>query len=457
MLEKQSRLRSILSPLRCFPAEILSEIFEHTVGPGGYSVMNTLDGPWSLSHVSRHWRATAVTGSGVLWSNMYIGIQNCGFRKKDHLSPLRTCLTRSHRRNISVHLDYSVILPKFEDKDEEMVQLLVDNCERCYSLEISDYRLEILIVLHKIRGRIPNLTNVVLRRPEQAIATPIRIFEFPPKLCAVEIHGGFGVVLGPGNPSLISYEDYRRSPPRDSLHEHFTILQSCHNLQTFTKLHAYHDSLGPQVQNPPVILPQLRQFQGSHEDLIQCMTTPNLESFHLDVFRLQSFSNNRNILLNVRDLFIRSGCRCLSKLTLSNCATSHILNILPLVPALAVFQFEFTIWKDRDIDESIFRSLFQQMTNVDEVGMLKVAPKLRELSFMVVPRHNGMSCFDGTLLNMVASRGKTLEKVEVKGYVQSGVWSPEHVSVFETLLKGGMDISLNNFRPWDFSGASVNS
>ncbi|PBK96053.1 hypothetical protein ARMGADRAFT_891666, partial [Armillaria gallica] len=36
MLETQSKLRSIISPLRRFPAEILSEIFHHTVERGGY-------------------------------------------------------------------------------------------------------------------------------------------------------------------------------------------------------------------------------------------------------------------------------------------------------------------------------------------------------------------------------------------------------------------------------------
>ncbi len=124
MLETQSKLRSIISPLRRFPAEILSEIFHHTIERGGYSVLNASDGPWSLSHVNRHWRATVLTCSGALWSNLYIGIHKRSFRKTDHLSLLRTCLTRSRSHNISVYLDYPEPVPSFEGKAIEIVQIL---------------------------------------------------------------------------------------------------------------------------------------------------------------------------------------------------------------------------------------------------------------------------------------------------------------------------------------------
>ncbi|KAK0492400.1 hypothetical protein EDD18DRAFT_1413842 [Armillaria luteobubalina] len=382
---------------------------------------------------------------------MYIDIQNC---KKDHLSLLRTCPSRSRRRNISIRLDYSEILPTFEDKDKEMVQLLVDNCERWYSLQISDYHLEIHNVLRKAYGRIPNLTNLVLSRREPAGVTPIRVFEIAPKLRTVEIHGGFGLVLGFGNPSLISYKDYRRSGQRVNLDEHFTILQSCRNLQTFTKLSACRDC-GSEVQNPPIFLPQLRHFHGSHKDLIKCMMTPNLESFHLDIFYPRDFAD-LNAPLNVRDFFIRTGYRGLSKLTLSNTVTSHILDIHPLVLALAVLQFRFAVWPEgyRDVEEDVFRSLFQKMTDVDEVGMSRVVANLREFSFMVhVHLDCRILCINEIFLEMVASRAKTLEKVEVVGSVPSGIWSAKRVSVLESLLKDGMDISLNGVRPWDFSGA----
>ncbi|KAK0244921.1 hypothetical protein EDD85DRAFT_216152 [Armillaria nabsnona] len=452
MIETQSRLRCILSPLRRFPAEILFEIFQHTIERGGYSALETSDGPWSLSRVSRHWRASALTYSGALWSNLYIGIDIHSFRRSNPLPLLRTCLARSQRHNISVFFDYSDLVPTFEDKIKEMVELIIDNCERWHFLEISNHCLEIHNLLGKVRGRVPNLKNLVIRSAPPR-ASPLTAFEFVPKLRTVKIHGGAGVVLGPGNPSLISYNDYRyRSPPSTTLDSYFTILRSCRqHLQTFTSLHV-STSQRLRAENPPIILPQLKHFRGSNRDLIQSVTTPNLESFHLDMFfPMKSFPDT--VLLNVRDLLIRSQCRSLSKLTLSNAVTSHVLDILPLLPALTVLQFRISGWRYKDLEEDIFRRMFQQMTDVDEVGMLKVVPNLREFSFKVAEsRHSCVLCLDGTFPDMAASRAKTLERVEVRGVVLGGIWSSRQVSVFEGLLKAGMDISLNSLRLWDFSG-----
>ncbi len=380
LLETQSKLRSIISPLRRFPAEILSEIFQHTIEKG-YSVVNTSDSPWSLSHVSRHWRATALTCSGALWSSLYIGIYKDRLLQKDPLSLLRTCLARSRRHNISVCFDYPERVRDFKDKAKEIAQLLIDNCERWQSLEISHQCLEIHSLLGKARGRVPNLKNLVIRRGPVR-TSPITAFELAPQLRTVQIRGGIDVVLGPGNPSLISYEDYRMSLLRDCLDSYFSILRSCRqHLQTFTSLHV-STAQRSRAENPPIILPQLKHFRGSHADLIQSVTTPNLETFHLD----NSHFVLANSLLNVRDLFIRSRCLGVSKLTVSNIMiTSHLLDILPLVPALAVLRFQFLYWGDRNAEDDIFRNLFQQMAAVDEVGTPKVVPNLREFSFTINP------------------------------------------------------------------------
>ncbi len=351
-----------------------------------------------------------------------------------------------------MYFDYPEPVPSFERRAIKIAQLLIDNCERWYSLEISNHSFEINSRLGKIRGHIPNLTHLVVHRGPLR-ASPIAAFELAPQLRTVKIHGGLAVVLGRGNPSLILYEDYRRLPPRDSLGSYLTILRSCQHLQTFRSLHAYPSWISD-AENPSIILPQLRHFQWSHRDLIQSVTTPNLESFHLD----NSHFVLADSLLNIRELFIRSRCSGLSKLTLSDVMmTSHILDILPLVPVLAVLQFQFSDWRDRDAQEDILRSMFQQMTGNNDVGTLKVVPNLRELSFTIGPGHESRDphftpvlCFDRIFVDMVASRATTLMKVEVRASIPSGIWSPVQVSVFENLRKGGMDISLKGLGPRDF-------
>lgn len=449
--ETQSKFRSILSPLRRFPAEILSEIFKHAVDRG-YSPWETSEGPWSLSHVSCHWRATALTCSGVIWSKLYVGINIGRFDQKDHLSLLRTCLARSRSHNILVDFDYQHPGSSYRDKAVEIIQLLIDNCERWYFFEISNHCPEIYDLLSQVRGRVPNLIYVEIIHGPVSTAAPFTAFELAPKLRSVKMHSGFRVV---GNPSLISYEDYRRSPPSDPLESYSTILRPFHQqLQKFTTLTV--DTRSPEA-NSQIIMPQLRHFRVSHRDLFQCVTAPNLETFHLDPVMRQSSATKS--LLGVFDLFIRSRCSGLSKLALSNIViTTHILDILPLIPALAVLRFQFSNWEGRSAEEDIFRSMFRQMTDEDDVGELKAVPNLREFSFVVTQRHSWnnwycstLSFFDRIFLCMLASRVKTLKKVKVIGTIMNGMWYTEDESTFADLIKQGMDISANDRRPWDFS------
>ncbi|PBK61716.1 hypothetical protein ARMSODRAFT_981288 [Armillaria solidipes] len=67
------------------------------------------------------------------------------------------------------------------------------------------------------------------------------------------------------------------------------------------------------------------------------------------------------------------------------------------------------------------------------------------------PHFTPVLCFDGIFVDMVASRARTLKKVEVRASIPSDNWSPVQVSVFEGLLQDGMDISLKGLGPWDFS------
>ncbi|KAJ7260324.1 hypothetical protein B0H12DRAFT_1014080, partial [Mycena haematopus] len=59
---------TILSPLRRMPSEVLGEIFLWTLPL--QSAVDRADSPWVLTHVSRCWRAIAVSKSS-LWSQIY--------------------------------------------------------------------------------------------------------------------------------------------------------------------------------------------------------------------------------------------------------------------------------------------------------------------------------------------------------------------------------------------------
>ncbi|KAJ7155814.1 hypothetical protein C8R46DRAFT_850114, partial [Mycena filopes] len=71
LVRLRSQNNAVLSPLRRFPPEVLGEIFTLTL-PDIWTHFerqrfSSKDSPWSLTHVSRGWRATAISNSS-LWS-----------------------------------------------------------------------------------------------------------------------------------------------------------------------------------------------------------------------------------------------------------------------------------------------------------------------------------------------------------------------------------------------------
>ncbi|KAK0472583.1 hypothetical protein IW261DRAFT_1570671 [Armillaria novae-zelandiae] len=158
-----------------------------------------------------------------------------------------------------------------------------------------------------------------------------------------------GTVVGRPRAILLSH-----TPP---FFDHFT--------NNYKHSHASFVDTRSSEGTPPIITPELRHFRGSHRDLFRCVTTPNLETFHV-----KWKSSTAKSLLNVLDLFTRSGCSGLSKLALSNISiTTHI-------SALAVLQFQFSDWEKRAAEEDIFRSMFRPMMVEDEFRALRVVPNL---------------------------------------------------------------------------------
>ncbi|KAJ7735012.1 hypothetical protein B0H16DRAFT_1268479, partial [Mycena metata] len=70
LAQLRAQNNAIISPLRRIPPEVLAEIFTRTLPPSqswsGRSGFSSNDTPWVLTHISRHWRAVAISTS--LWS-----------------------------------------------------------------------------------------------------------------------------------------------------------------------------------------------------------------------------------------------------------------------------------------------------------------------------------------------------------------------------------------------------
>ncbi|TEB24581.1 hypothetical protein FA13DRAFT_1817884 [Coprinellus micaceus] len=67
--------RSLLSPIRRLPIEILHNIFVHCLPTDHNSLMSPVEAPMLLTHICKQWREL-VQGMPLLWSSIYIPIPN---------------------------------------------------------------------------------------------------------------------------------------------------------------------------------------------------------------------------------------------------------------------------------------------------------------------------------------------------------------------------------------------
>lgn len=163
----------------------------------------------------------------------------------------------------------------------------------------------------------------------------------------------------------------------------------------------------------------------------------------------------RNSLLGAHDMFARSQCRSLSELRFTDAVIdNHILEILPLIPALATLKFHFYSWVGKEDDERIFSEMFRRMTETWDNGTHKIVAVLQEFSFTIWPynsddeaKWDSVRCIDSGFVEMLVSRaGTNLSKVKV----ESSVFIPRHFSrgdirILESLGSRSLKISINGF------------
>ncbi|KAF7330117.1 F-box domain-containing protein [Mycena sanguinolenta] len=195
--------RSILSPLRRLPAEILSFIFllsTPTISEVRYVPWYEylLWSPWTLGRVCRRWRSVALT-SPALWS--FIIIRNTGDEGSEfHSLPmLEAQLTRSGTSPLDIVFDYESFRDDSESGEEvaqDVLEAFARHSSRWKSLYITATQ---FTRLSSVRGRLPLLEKLaVWGRDEEAIygsgaSTPpvIAYFSIAPRLRSVEVDEGF--------------------------------------------------------------------------------------------------------------------------------------------------------------------------------------------------------------------------------------------------------------------------
>lgn len=176
--------KSLLSPIRKLPLEILRLVFTHVcgenvVGLGGYPIIPAL----VLGEVCAYWRTVSLSAQ-ELWSTIDVLVPSgeaVGSEQTKAVSVLRKLLERSGHMPLTISItEGPVTVPQPITK---VLDLLLLHSYRWYSLELNHPCRETSLYFPSIRGRLPLLE--VLHIGTLAHEDECAMFEIAPKLHTV--------------------------------------------------------------------------------------------------------------------------------------------------------------------------------------------------------------------------------------------------------------------------------
>ncbi|KAJ6501907.1 hypothetical protein C8R45DRAFT_924387 [Mycena sanguinolenta] len=197
LLQSIKTHKSILSPIRRLPPEILGEIFSlivrATFHSSGYTPLPvTQHAPWLLTRVCRHWSAVALA-TPTLWSMIYVNLDHGGYRGAVPLVKLSLARSGSAALIVRFYKECGC------DDNSHLVEILdailssSDQWRTAHFTEISSFpsSYEFLRRLARVRG----LSNLETLRISMDLQTPDgddfdpafwNIFAVAPQLTSLE-------------------------------------------------------------------------------------------------------------------------------------------------------------------------------------------------------------------------------------------------------------------------------
>lgn len=171
--------KSIISPLRRLPPELLQYIFQKIY----WDPVTTFTLPWSLSQVCRSWR-TIVHATPILWSYIAIKFNTKPIRLRSQEDRLKLILQRSANADLRISI---CGIMKQGDKRLSLLLILVAHSERWRYLNLGlTMPTETFMALQAVKGHLPRLSQLNLKwTPKQPIT--IDMFSVAPQLETVSI------------------------------------------------------------------------------------------------------------------------------------------------------------------------------------------------------------------------------------------------------------------------------
>ncbi|KAJ7155846.1 hypothetical protein C8R46DRAFT_1116605 [Mycena filopes] len=415
---RRSQTQRILSALRRIPPEILGYIFSLTLPiprKARRTVVPVKESPWTLSHVSRYWRAVALSESS-LWSLVTLDYEDpAPFYP---LSMVETQIARAKRLKIHFY-GFEKLHPQ---PQTEMFQFLAQHAVQWeeLSLRVTSH---IAPLLSTLRDRLPLLRRFyLLWEPEDEPAIDrVECFQNAPLLVGACISDFPPIaVLFPAH-NLTQYQCHA-----SSWGTHVEILRQTPNLVD-TRLTV--DAIENWPDGQEIIdLTCLRRLLVSHAELLHFLRLPVLEELTIDCEETEG----PNILGALRSAVSRSSCvlrrLCFWGLPVLT-STSDILGQFTSILAFAVII-------SRPHDSDLAQTLMRHLTITATGASGAVAPQLRDISFAC---DEGGYLVHRLYLDMIESRCRAGGFQTSKLLVGSGVRpDPLELHDMEMLRQGGL-------------------
>ncbi|KAJ7173295.1 hypothetical protein C8R46DRAFT_1348013 [Mycena filopes] len=393
--ERQSlvRLRSqnstIGSPLRRFPPEVLAEIFTWTL-PALWSMsgqgFSSNDSPWLLTHVSRSWRAIAISTSS-LWSLVFIDYGHLDPAGLYPLPMLETHICRAQRLKIHFYgqerCDHA--------PQTEVFKYLASHCSRWEELSLG-LTSALVPLLSSLQDRIPSLRRLHIQWSEetsQANLDSIDCFHRAPSLTDTSVFNEFRPV-----PIRLPVQQLTAYRADHSWEVHQGVIGLARSLVEL-RIDIGFDDDEPWPEVTEVIhLPCLRRLYVNRSNVLDFLDTPAL-----DEFALRLWSGDGDEIQGIFGPFAeRSGCT-LRRLCFYGCVEAATLAEMLKATANVT---ELVIIKSLELgEEGDDFALLAMLTTSPETA--DVAPHLHSIS-LGCERDNTL---DPTLcLAMIHSRWK---------------------------------------------------
>ncbi|KAK7024981.1 F-box domain-containing protein [Favolaschia claudopus] len=359
LLDYRIRLRSITSPLRRMPTELLQDIFSWSLPSVDNRGVQLRQSPWLLTHVCSHWRAVSLSMPS-LWSLVRLNYTIGDAQRPRSRLLIELQLQRAQRLKIHFYGESS----GFPQAQLAVFRMLMKHSTRWEELSLGLTR-DIVPLLNDISGRTPCLQKLWLQwttREDQTDMHSIHCFQNAPALREVGIFHEFNF--------LTRYES------DGFLKEHIRMLKLAPNLVEACLDIAFEEAATSalDVVNQVVDMLHLRRLNVSNPKFLPRLRAPALEALSLEIS--EDYNQDRDPVLPLLfSLLDRSSCS-LRQFRSRGLAAAQFRAILQEVPSIT--EISFTSPSAAEIN-ALVASL--HVPNGHGTDSKPMAPQLRMIDF----------------------------------------------------------------------------